>query len=96
VLSDSKIRKQYDAARTMYGFSRKVGRKADEGSFDYREYHAEYTNLSPEEQAQLVEEFRRKMKKAMIFGLVMLIVLPILTRRNHRFYIMNNGELVPV
>lgn len=31
----------------MSGFSRKVGNKAGEGSFDYKEYQAEFHNLSP-------------------------------------------------
>lgn len=40
VLSDPKIKRQYDSARLMSGFSRKMGSKAGEGSFDYKEYQA--------------------------------------------------------
>lgn len=36
VLSDSKIKRQYDSARLMNGFSRKVGDKAGRGNFNYR------------------------------------------------------------
>lgn len=36
------------------------------------------------------------MRKVIIFGIVMIVVLPFLTRRNHRYYIVQNGELVPV
>lgn len=32
----------------------------------------------------------------MIFGLVMIIILPFLTRRNHKFFILQDGELIPV
>jgi DnaJ-class molecular chaperone len=96
VLSDSKIKRQYDSARLMNGFSRKVGDKAGRGNFNYREYQYEYQSMSPEEQEQLMEEVRRKLRRVAIFGVVMLITLPFITRRNHRFYVLDQGELVPV
>ena len=40
VLSDKKVKKQYDSARTMKGFSRKMGSKAEEGHYDFREYRS--------------------------------------------------------
>lgn len=32
----------------------------------------------------------------MVFGLVMIVIIPFLTRRNHEFYIVQDGELIPV
>ena len=52
--------------------------------------------MSAEEQEQLRQELNQKLRKVAIFGIVMLVVLPFLTRRNHRYYILNNGELMPV
>jgi len=80
----------------MSGFSRKMGDKASQGNYDFKSYTYEYQSMSPEEQEQLMEEVRRKLRKAAIFGIVMIVILPFLTRRNHRYYILDHGELVPV
>jgi hypothetical protein len=55
-----------------------------------------YSNLSPEEQAEILEQTKNKLRKVIYFGIAMIILAPFLTRRNHRFYIIDNGELVPV
>lgn len=80
----------------MSAFSQKMGRKANQGNMNYNEYSSEYTNLSPEEQEQLMQEARLKVKKALIFGIVLLVLLPFITRKNHRYYVLDHGELVPV
>jgi len=35
-------------------------------------------------------------RKVVIFGLVMIVVLPFLVRTNHKFFILQDGELIPV
>ena len=52
--------------------------------------------MSAEEQEQIHEELKVRFRKGVLFGLVMLIFLPILTRRNHHFYVLEGGELMPV
>ena len=96
VLSDTSIKRQYDSARVMRGFSDRMSSKANQGTWNYQEYQAEYTNMSAEEQEQLRQEINQKLRKVAIFGIVMIVVLPFITRRNHRYYILNNGELMPV
>lgn len=73
-----------------------MGSKAREGHYTYEEYRNVYDNLSPQEQAEVLEQARKRMRKVIYFGIAMLIILPFLTRRNHRFYVIDNGELVPV
>lgn len=55
-----------------------------------------YQNLTPEEQEEILEGARRKVKKILFAGIFMIFVLPFLTRRNHKFFVVDNGELVPV
>ena len=43
-----------------------------------------------------MQEARLKVKKALIFAIVMLVLLPFITRKNHRYYVLDHGELVPV
>lgn len=55
VLSDSNLRKQYDASRLVTGFSRRMGNKMGEGNFNYEQYRTMFYNMSPEEQEQMRE-----------------------------------------
>lgn len=96
VLSDVNLKKQYNSARSFQGFSRKMGNKAKEGHYNYEEYRSMYSNLSPEEQAEILEQTKKKLRKVIYFGIAMIVLAPFLTRRNHRFYIIDNGDLVPV
>lgn len=96
VLSDSNVKKQYNSARSFQGFSRKMGAKAKEGQYDYQEYRNMYSNLSPEEQAEILEQTKKRIRNILYFGIAMLVILPFLVRKNHRFYVIDQGELVPV
>ena len=55
VLSDANLRKQYNSARSFQGFSRKMGKKAREGRYNYEEYRTMYSTLTPEEQAEITK-----------------------------------------
>lgn len=97
VLSDPKIRKDYNSARSFKGFSQNMGRKAKQGTYQYEEYRSMYENLSPEEQQAIAEQMRKRIRKVLIWGIVMIVVLPFITRKNHRFYVIDgSGDLVPV
>jgi len=48
VLSDAKLKRQYESARSFQGFSRRMRSKANEGTYNYQEYQSMYQNLSPE------------------------------------------------
>ena len=73
-----------------------MGSKAEQGSYHYREYQSMYSDLSQEEQDEIMEEVRRKMRKVLYAGIIMVFVLPFITRRPHKFFVMDRGELVPV
>lgn len=47
VLSDEKLKRQYDSARSFQGFSRRMRSKASEGAYNYQDYRGMYQNLSP-------------------------------------------------
>lgn len=68
-----------------------MGNKAKEGNYHYEEYRSMYSNLSPEEQAEVLEQTKKKLRKVIFFGLAMIILAPFLVRRNHRYYILDNG-----
>lgn len=55
-----------------------------------------YSNLSPEEQAEILEQTKKRIRNILYFGIAMLVILPFLVRKNHRFYVIDQGELVPV
>lgn len=55
-----------------------------------------YSNLSPEEQAEILEQTKKRIRNVLYFGIAMLVILPFLVRKNHRFYVIDQGELVPV
>jgi len=48
-----------------------------------------YDNMSAEEQEEILEGARRKVRNILIGGLVLLVLAPFLTRRNHRFFVMD-------
>jgi hypothetical protein len=43
-----------------------------------------------------LEQTKSRLRKVIIFGIALLVLAPFLTRRNHRFYIFQDGELIPV
>lgn len=63
--------------------------KASQGEYQYQEYRTMYDNMSAEEQEEILEGARRKVRNILIGGLVLLVLAPFLTRRNHRFFVMD-------